>query len=281
MKNLLVLLLFCSANLTAQISYETSYVTPNPGFNSGLVLLSTSGYKYLIRDSNDVTLYNLNHTVYRTFTIPSLPTTANLLLVRYISEDLFDTNPTDLEYMVTYTDTIGPSIGNTHVVIFDETGTMLFNRDTATTNSTVFSPSLPYQGILATDSGVKMILNHQNTLEVYALPGILPCQECTGGVISGIVPPSGSGSSERQPGNPYPNPTNGQTTIPYQLPAGVTNGTMVIFDVLGNEVKRYSITNTFSSIVLDVGELAIGTYTYSIQTAHGNIPGQQIVVTEQ
>ncbi len=282
MKKLLFALQLIVVSATAQITLETAYATPNPYFSSGIIQLTSSGYKYLIRDSNDIVLYNLNHSVFRTFSIPTLPTIASQISVRYVSEELFNTNPADIEYMVYYTDTIGPFTGVPHITVFDELGNILFDRDSAVISNSEFSPVQASQGIVATPSGAKMLLHlaYFTELEIYSLPGILPCQECIGGVISGIAQSPAIDNNQQQLPNPYPNPTNNTTTIPYELPAGVNTGTMIIYDLLGNEVRRYEVGRAFNTLEIAVGELAQGTYTYSLVTTEGVLRGNKFVVSE-
>lgn len=276
---LCVMLCIFLSTLHAQINLEQSYSSTN----LGLIKLSVSGYKYFEKDSNDIILYNLNHTVFRTITIPALPTTSGNIVVNYISEDLFDTNPTDIEYLVTYIDTIGPlPLGQRHVAVFDENGNTLFTRDTAE----LAGSSVPLAGvsgtISATTSGVKMILLHYptQTTEVYSLPGVLTCMECNGGIISGIQPEPVQENGEQQQLIPYPNPSNTSTTIPYELPEGVHSGQIAIYNMLGEEVIRYHVTDTFSSIVIDRGELPSGMYTYMLVTGSDAIPGNKFVISE-
>lgn len=279
MKTLVLFVCLCSLSLRAQIIMEQSYdgVSNVNGF--GMINLTTSGYKYYARDTSQITIYNLNHSVFRSFTIPTLPTTDTYVGCMYVTEELFNTNPNDIEYLILYRDTIGPGpLGDQHLIVFDEFGNTLFSRDSATTAAHVFSAGAPNIGIYYTSSGVKMsLLLPGNRYEVYSLPGILPCNDCTGGVISGLSPSAFTYESP-QVGNPYPNPTGTELVLPYALPQGNSRGELVVYDAMGAEVKRFEVTNAFSNLLLDVQEFAAGTYYYSIYSNNEIIPGKKFIV---
>ena len=278
MKKLMPVLLLLNLTAHAQIVFENTYSNSLPGFGQlGVVNLSASGYKYMISDTAQITLYNLNHSVFRTIQIPAqndmyYPT----FRVLYVSEELFNLNPGDIEFMITYQSN---STNEYRIRVYNEAGNLEFGRDSFLVQ-TMLGYGLQQTGIMYTSSGVKMIITHQVTYaaEVYSLPGSLPCNECSGGVISGI---QGQTFSETQKiGDPYPNPTNGTTTIPYELPEGVNTGTLIIYDLLGREVKRYTVTGAFSTLEIQSGELAPGTYQYNLVTSQRIIPGKRIVVTQ-
>ena len=187
MKNIITtLLLIASISSYAQITLENIYPTGsiiNKDYIR-LVKLSSSGYKYAENSDSVLTLYNLNHTVFRTIPIPPCPyglISSSGVVVRtyYISEELFNTNPVDIEYLLFYTDpaTIG------HVIVYNETGTVLFSKDTVSFAGST-TGYLNEDFISYTPSGCKMIMSHRysGAAFVYSLPGFLPCHDCTGGI---------------------------------------------------------------------------------------------------
>lgn len=279
MKHLLPLFLLFALKAGAQITYEAAYPpSPYPGF--GVVHLSAAGYKYAISDSDQIVLYNMNHTVYTTITIPNQPSGNYNYVVTWISDELFNTNPADIEYILTYTSI---SSGIPHTRVYDQTGNLLLARDTFVLNNTLSQEGVPVYGVVHTSSGVKLLLRNQLTYAsvVYSLPGVLPCSMCDGGVIAGMQQsPSGPSANQQQMPAPYPNPTTSNTTIPYELPSGIRTGQMVIYDLAGREVKRYSVTNAFTTLEIAGGELAAGTYSYCLQTSEGVTYGQKFVVAE-
>ncbi len=110
----------------------------------------------------------------------------------------------------------------------------------------------------------------------YSLPGTLRCQDCTNSVISSIKTENG-GSQESKISN-YPNPASGQTTIEYTLPQGITNTDLVFYNMMGQEVKRYKVTNAFKDIIITTSELEAGTYDYQLQSASGFKAGKKMIV---
>ncbi len=284
MKKLMVTFQLIAISATAQITFEASY--PNaPGYsNSGLIQLSAAGYKYFENVNGQINIYNLNHSLFRTFSIPPQPfTPISNIGVRFVSDELFNTNSADIEYMIVYRDTTNFGIGPSHIRVYDELGNVLFLRDTADCPNSTNSFPMAQHGIVFTSAGVKMLIRDMSpsgAMEVYSLPGTIPCNECTGGVINGIQQTGGGTQPNQQLPAPYPNPTTSSVTIPYQLPAGTNSGTMIIYDLLGQEVKQYSVTSSFNTLVIESGTFLPGTYTYVLSTAQGNVAGNKIVVSE-
>jgi hypothetical protein len=117
--------------------------------------------------------------------------------------------------------------------------------------------------------------NAQAYANVYALPGILPCQDCSNGVITSMQAPGGAI-------NPrlinYPNPSSEQTTIEYELPKGQTSGEIVFYNEAGTEIKRFKVTDTFHNIVVSVADLEAGVYFYQLETVSGFKATKKMVV---
>jgi hypothetical protein len=277
MKKLFTLLfLMITVGSNAQITLEHSY--PNSSmtaYNLKLVKLSSSGYKYVTNDTSTITLYNLNHTVFKTMTIPITGGVGNQWAVKiyYISEELFDLDSTDIEYFLFYYD----ASGIYHTKVCDEFGNVLFSKDTTTIVLNVGQGNEDF--ISFTTSGVKMIIYdyYGGAAYVYSLPGFLPCHDCVNGITSSMAELSGNpqngGISKL-----YPNPTSGQTTVEYTLPQGITKADLVVYDMQGHEIKRYKVTNAFNTIIINANELAAGTYYYQIQTSAGFNAGKKMIV---
>ncbi|HXP49296.1 MAG TPA: hypothetical protein VN922_05040 [Bacteroidia bacterium] len=243
MKKLLtaIILLLSISFTKAQITLEHTY--PNGGNLSGwqdlrIVHFSSHGYKYAITrtpspSGGTITLYNLNHTLYKTINIPKQKS-LGAFQVYYISDSLFNTNPSDIEYLVSYEDT--NYIRN--IKVYNDAGNILLAKDSVNIN---YPNELPYtERIFYTPNGYKMILpidvnssnpNADTMSYVYSLPGALPCNECSNGVlISGMQPMGGNGNNGYL-SNPYPNPSSHSTTIKYQLPDGENNGQLIFYDL--------------------------------------------------
>src|ERR1051326_8140697 len=117
MKKLLILsLLAFDMNAKAQIVLENIYPQGELG-NLRIIHLTNAGYKYSEVYGGVIKLYDLNHSLYKTINIPN---TAPLGIqdVYFISDELFNTNPSDIEYLVTLNGYSNMNIKGTRV--YDE-----------------------------------------------------------------------------------------------------------------------------------------------------------------
>jgi type IX secretion system substrate protein len=120
-----------------------------------------------------------------------------------------------------------------------------------------------------------MILSIQSNISnlhpranVYGLPGFLS---------NSIQPVTNTFINEMME-NIYPNPSNGNTTIEFNLPQGVNTGQLVIYNMQGVELKRYTVDNTFHTLLLNNSEFHAGTYFYQLQTASGASGAKKMIV---
>jgi trimeric autotransporter adhesin len=78
-----------------------------------------------------------------------------------------------------------------------------------------------------------------------------------------------------------PNPFNQTTTVAYQLQPAEKNAAIVIRNMNGSIVKQISIPQTGSGkININAGELAAGTYTYSLLTSSGIADTKSMIITK-
>ena len=110
------------------------------------------------------------------------------------------------------------------------------------------------------------------TYEIYSLPGHLP-----GSSQMLSVNPNSQSNWPQMESIAYPNPSQGRVRIAYDLPSGVTSGEIVLTTSDGREVKRYHITNAFSDLLIEEGDLPSGSYFYKVVTARGESAAQRIV----
>jgi len=279
MKKVLILLLIVAVHgLRAQIVLENTYANGSAvNGNLQLIKLSSSGYKYAVKTLTTITLYNLNHSVFTTITTPTVPPLACSscpLNIYFISEELFDTNPSTIEYFWLY----GLTNNVTYARVFNQAGNLLFAKDSVVLSG----PGPGYTGhenfIAYSSSGVKMILYDQYTTKarVYSLPGKLACHDCSNGIISSLQTNGGT-IYDGKLGN-YPNPASEQTTIEYELPKGMSNGDIVFYNMNGSEIKRFKVTADFHNIIISVADLQAGSYYYQLQTSDGSNAGKKLIV---
>lgn len=250
-KSLLALCLLTFSSLKAQITLEHTY---NDASQIQLANLSISGDKYVIHDypNNEVRLYNLNHSLWKTITIPQYAG-YDINGVFLVSEELFDTDNL-VELWLNYNNV---NWSDWKGVIINENGVVIIDIG-------------DFSGYVAPDNNnnFKMLVKANNSTisKVYSLPGTLPCGAC-GGLGVNKTPQA----KQTKLSNPIPNPSSNQTKIEYELPAGVNKGSIEIYNTNGQLLNSYNVDRTFSSLILDNSELNSGVYYYQLK-ADGTEP---------
>ena len=283
--------IYLLASMCFFFSHAFSQITLQSSFPQNLIYhakYKNCGDKLIYADylNNVITLYNLDQSVYKTINVPSIPTNTNGYGLEYLSESLFDTDSSTFEYLM-----IGSEAVNNqylpHTYIIDEQGNILFVRDT-------LSPAFVYSGIVSvtghdlpifsTDSGTYMRLTSVGSVpnihhtEFYKLPGKLYegccCED--GFQLTGeedANKPAGNFSV-----NSFPNPSQSSTKVFYNLPDGITHGALIFYDMHGNQVKRFQVSNLFRYILVSTDNLPSATYVYRIETSQGISEGKQQIV---
>jgi hypothetical protein len=262
----------------SQITLEHTYpiITSNyGGISLTLVKFSSIGDKYAIldRNINQLKIYSLNHSLYKTINIPapSLATTSSISLeIINISDNLFNNdNLIEVAYQYDhYESSLGLSIGE--VAVIDENLTSLFHKDSAYFDggyhNTTYS-SDDY-GIIKTTGGLKMAIQYSKaydkSFEVYSLPGQL---------VTVLNTPKYEPSKFMI----YPNPADSYTKIDFEIDNGQT-GDIIIYSADGKIVKRYKVDGAFGSLLLNSQDLPTGEYVYQLTTAKSSGSKKVIVI---
>jgi outer membrane protein OmpA-like peptidoglycan-associated protein len=178
---LLLLCLLMGSMATAQIELEHSYPgaanQASTGFSQlSLAPLEVSGCKYAWVDKKNhkVSLYDLEHRIFKTFTFPDSPfTERGYYEVLLITEKLFDNDP-KVELLITGEDDSLKArtmiLNEDEVVLLDEPGALLMGRqdDRSGRGALYKSPE-----------GTKMILSYEDgSAKVFSLPGEIPSADC-------------------------------------------------------------------------------------------------------
>jgi hypothetical protein len=289
MKKLLIIfsLLFCVAGAKAQLTFEHKYDTGSGlGYSVRMVHFSSHGFKYVMVNPSAtngmIEIYNLNHSLYKQFPIPPQPAadlyTRPNLVVTYISDSLFNTNPSNFEYLIYYSDS---SANFMHLKIYDDAGTSIYSNDSATL-SAGFGPGINNEPVFYTPSGYKIRIDESSltnsiAASIYALPGALPCDECSNSnLINAVEPVSQRGTGSLL--NAYPNPAKNSTTIKYELPQGVNQGVLVFYNLQGQQVKTFTVDRTFDSLLVSTADLTAGTYFYVLRAAGNYVGSKKMVI---
>jgi hypothetical protein len=244
-KIITALLFFIYAiNAKSQITLEHSYPTGTSSASLQVVNLSVSGYKYALIDytGQQVKLYNLNHSLWKTINTTT-PNGYTILGIYNISETLFNLdNSVELTYSYYQT---SPSVIY-EVKVINESGSVILTI-----------PNSNYAYAISTGAnGTKLlatIVNSPNNAQnVYSLPGDLVTAQVENEERSSLL------------GFGYPNPTQNQITIPYNLPQGCKIADLIIYDITGNEIQKYRVDKTFNNLLIDASTLSKGQYIYRI-----------------
>lgn len=234
------ILFFTIFRLNSQINLEHTYNVNSSSSFISTILLSTSGYKYIITDNSlgQAKLYNTNHSLWKTLTWPVVSGFNSNII--NISENLFNLD-NQIEFIVYSSTTTAPIQYNTK--IYSETGAVI--RD---------FPNRAWNGVFSAGANsYKLILTDGNTIrDVYSLPG----------TSSNLGVPNNPMSELS--GISFPNPTSETISIPYQLANGQTSGQLNVYNSTGVLVESFQVDSNFSDLILDVSNYSNGLYRYNI-----------------
>jgi hypothetical protein len=270
MKKLLLIFIFfaSSFNIWGQIQLVHTSPVKREG-DVGVLHLYYAGNKFVEKNDslNLLTLYNSDFSVYKTINLPVIPD-AHFYnrWIHYLTENLFDTDTTDLEYLLYYQDTnLLP-----HVRIYDESGSLLFQRDSASsypnfgnmrTGVHPYSSEIDY-----IDSTFYLRLFTPTGTEIYQLPGVIPCFDPCSNSNAGLS--TGLKDNVNMPffylSDPVPNPATNETEINYNLPPKVQSGLIIIYDQQGSRFKEIPVYPSVNKISISMDDFRTGVYYYSI-----------------
>lgn len=231
-------------------------ITPEKVYQGSgeMIRLSNGDYKYQMTrlGANQVTVYNLNHSIYKQLTVPGLSTSYELRSTQYVSDALFDLNPNNIEYIATYGSTTGSGVSK--AVIYSETGTQLAVLDSANY----------YVSIYNTPSGAKLL----NTIRVYSNASTLTKEYTRVYSLAGRLALRVATPTLTDATGAYPNPAFAFVNLPYSVEAG-KSGVLKVYDVSGRLVKSYQVDSHIDHLEMSARDLRPGVYLYNVETAAG------------
>lgn len=246
-----ILAIFLSLSTFSQIVFENTYSSLG---NLNLVHLTNGGYKYWQLLGNVYHLYNTDHSVYKTITLPFQASMRYYTSVDVpVSDNLFN-NDSLIEVVYGIQDTSNYNLFSGSIV--NENGLVLFTQSQGGITR-----------ILNIDGNYKMLVGvsdttnfHLNTVDVYSLPGTIPCETC--GTLSSINQ-FVSGSNQHSL-NAYPNPTTEKIRINYSLKESNV-GSIQIYSITGQLIKVYAVDRSFNNLEIDLQSLSKGSYMYILK----------------
>lgn len=249
------------------IPFVSGQIIPEATYNhSGTYTkLAVSGDKFFLMDviANQCRIYNTDHSLWKTINL-SVPANNYLYDIRYVSENLFTLdNSVCLIYIYYSYDAVGQYYTYTAKIIRED-GTVLLtipgcqyvyvhrlsnNRCKLTAYS--FDYSLyPYK---------------VQTL-VYDLPGQL------------ITFSSELNQAPDFEALAFPNPASSFLTIPLELPDGIDNAQVLIYNSSGVVVGSYKVDRNTSVITIDTFKYPRGQYSYIITTGKYSLPAKKFIL---
>lgn len=256
---LLCTLLAVSSN--AQILPEYTFT----GLSVAYTQLPIAGYKFYAMDATNskCIFYNADHSVWKSVSL-SVPTNHYLVDLAYVSEDLFNNdNAIELLYVTYYYDS-NLGYGTYETRIANESGTVLLSV-----------PGGGYSAVYNAQTGAKLfvwVYDYSQTIttvttKVYTIPGQIATS-----IATQPINPSPKVSAA------YPNPSSGQVTIPYELPAQIDEAVLRIIDEQGKTIQSYRIDHTFSDLVIPTGMLPKGFYVYRIESSNFTSNAKKLII---
>jgi hypothetical protein len=263
----------------AQISLLQTYPV-NAGYlpcNFQSVYLEHSGFKFVFLHSDSLTFYNMNLSLFKDVIIPgNLP--AGAFNVYCISEGLFDTDTLHIDYMITPVSCCPDS-----VMIYKDNGVVVFKEDSADFVQAGGMQGPLFFPIMVTDSGTYMEITTMNNssdiaTQLYKLPGHVPCVPgCSSNYFASTHPIS---ENTNRAMSIYPNPAVSYTNIYYTLPPGTNEGELVLYDLAGRILKKYTVTSQIDHLRLTTSDISAGTYFYQLSVNGSGIATKKIVVVK-
>ncbi len=233
---------------------------PNAGYSydrSQLFLweFEASGHKYvkIDRTAEEVVLYNLDHTFFKSFSFADHPSTVMVATFLYMSEHLFDLDD-GIEYMYFTWDGASPS----YLRVYDEDGSVHLNMDGGFVYvySTLHNQQYP---IYNSPEGTKLVVSmgDEQSARVYSLPGTLS-PDFASTVQNGHAMALSSFMS-------YPNPVLCGSMVDVVLPQGVHRGRLELFNGVGQLVREVPFDGAGDRVRLDTSMLPAGTYVHQLR----------------
>jgi hypothetical protein len=240
-------LLLIQAKVISQISLINTY-----DIAVYIADIEDVGYKYYGIDysTNQVLMYNTDHTLWKTINIAT-PENSTIDEIAYVSSRLFNSD-NNIELLVVF---------NEYIETSDTSGYFIYTTKIVNENGVTFLdvPGGGYSAVYEIGKDIANLLVYvydfsvspfEVSTNIYSIPG-LPTS--TNEETSGIMLE-----------NAFPNPAKSYITIPYKLENKTTNASIVIYNELGSEVYKGTISPNSNNYRLNTSVFSKGVYFYSI-----------------
>lgn len=231
-----------------------------------LAYLESKGEVYFALDviNKECHIYDMDLALYKTIALP-VPEGYYLYDIQYLSEQLFNSDQLiELAYIYSkYVPTTGSYYYTYETKLINENGSVL--------------ETFPGAG----HTMVHETIGHGKKFLVYEYNySVIPYRTYTH-IYS--LPESGTKSVEysvKEAGTdlPYPNPAKHQVHIPVQLPKGISSAELTLYNLNGQVIGTYPISDADENLLLSTRQLSAGTYLYSIQSESWQSESKKLVI---
>lgn len=76
----------------------------------------------------------------------------------------------------------------------------------------------------------------------------------------------------------YPNPSFSWVAFNYNIPDGVKNSSIKIYDIKGQQIQEFNISNTKGEIIWDTRGITPGVYSYNLKTSLSSKAGKITII---
>jgi hypothetical protein len=256
-----------------QITYEHTY----PAINSNIwarpiiINMGNNDYKYFYIDylSNQIKLFNLDHTPYFFVNVP-ITISYSDYTIGYVTKSLFDCDTNMFEYAIL------PVNWRKNFYIYRQDGTLLFQRDSTIAIYCLgcYNGVYDIRPIYNTPEGAKLFLAKEDsngfvkTEDVYSLCGTLPTNEFDFTNLNQSFVKI------------FPNPTSGTLSFEINPPDNMNEYELVIVDNNAREIKREKVGFGNRNYTMDVRDFSGGTYFYSLCTKNKSYQSGKFILNK-
>ncbi|HKK39167.1 MAG TPA: T9SS type A sorting domain-containing protein [Cryomorphaceae bacterium] len=257
---LLATIISLSLQLNGQNEPELIGIVDGANITTQMRYISHGVPKIIVQDLDEVDIYNLDLTLYTSFSLPDIDVNTGAL---FITTSLFDCDSTQLEYMVS-----GGTSDSTFTRIYREDGNLFLDIPGygyfSSTNLTGLEVT-----IASDDDGSYAMFNSgfgTNEVVLYRFCGQVPqplARESDGTILSGIMEQQNNNGFDA-----YPNPARETIKFEYDL-QGHKKANLQLFNTSGQLMKELMLGQAFDFIRLNISDLEQGTYIARITTDDG------------
>ncbi len=259
----------------AQVTFEHTYPGPNSLAQSRPTIINmggNDGYKYMYVDfqSNELKLFNLDHTLFYNITVPVTLLNSSQYNIGYVTWSLFDCDTTQFEYAIL------PGNSSKTFSIYRQDGTLLFQRDSVIAPFCFgcYNGSYDIRPISSTPNGSKLFLykadggGQFHTTDVYSVCGKIPVQISEENTAVGRYI------------KVYPNPSSGKVDFEIDLPDNLHSYELSLYNSSLQLITSMQMEATKRREHFDGSILSSGNYFFALQAEGKILQSGKFVITK-